>query len=134
MKRNYESTKPLRKHLIGRIADAYDTGDKDTFDNATVAYDEMPVPTMTERLEAGEITHITNSPTGVEIRETDGQSMSRVLYDKKNAQRAYGEDEVYVGNAFDPETGKASGIPRMVGVYVTKRAFEAAKTAEKKAS
>ena len=76
-----------------------------------------------ELFEAGELVHLTNAQFGSDVQGPHTTSSYDLLH---GITERYGKENVLTGNAFDSETGTASGIPRHAGIYVTKVAYEAA--------
>lgn len=71
-----------------------------------------------DAFDSGEFKFMTNLNADNQVGSEGNQS---ILH---NLKVLYGEEEVFIGNAYNYETRTASGLSRMIGVYVTKQAYE----------
>ena len=96
-------------------------------------------PTTQELLDEGSLIHVQNCPMDQGLHETfvNAKGEQDYRYTQQYEERAdllrtlrerYGYHGVVTGNALNPETGTASGLPYMLGVYITAEAYDAAQS------
>jgi hypothetical protein len=93
-------------------------------------------PTIQNRLDTGELTFVSNlleDEARAKLAATPGAAPISLAENPEQVlnrlREQYGEDAVVTGEAFDAESEKASGVPDMIGVYVTTTALSEAQRA-----
>ena len=83
-----------------------------------------PAPTIQERLDAGELVHVTDvmQPAYDDLMPDirGGQFRQQQL---QELRKQYGRDSVVTGSHYDAETHTTKPDRHWLGVYVTKKAF-----------
>jgi hypothetical protein len=85
---------------------------------------------LEEKVASGELFFLMNQPARTESQILDDIHSVRV-HDStlEQAKDTFGEENIVVSNALD-NTGEAKGVQGMVGVYVTREAWEQAQLRE----
>ena len=89
------------------------------------------------RLDSGELLHIRNAEAPLQAEQpclpiSNDRAELRATIEQ--LERLFGKSSMYTGNALNGETGKATGVPNMVGVYVVAEAYREAMSAIEQAA